>query len=148
MFDWINRIFKKEKEKPISGFAKKYSEILQTSGSNSNESLEKKKPDFIASLTYRTTEEGGRKTAAMSGYRPAIKFPFSEMLTSGGQYFPDVEKVYPGDTVKAEIRILGVDYFKNQLYENLEFEFYEGPTLIGTGIILEILNPMLQNSSR
>ena len=47
-------------------------------------------PSFIAILKYRTAEEGGRKTFANSGYRPAIKFPFSEMLTTGIQNFINV----------------------------------------------------------
>ena len=103
------------------------------------------KSDFIALLKYKKTEEGGRKSYALSGYRPAIKFPFSEMQTSGIQTFIDKEKVFPGDTVKAEIKILSEEYFKYQLCENLEFDFREGPNIIGTGKIISILNPKLKS---
>ena len=99
--------------------------------------------DFTAILKYRTTDEGGRGTAAYSGYRPAIKFPFAEMMTSGQQKFMDKELVYPGETVLAEITIIPTDYFKGQLYEGLEFEFKEGPRLIGNGTITKILNASL-----
>jgi translation elongation factor EF-Tu-like GTPase len=51
--------------------------------------METKQADFIATLTYRTTEQGGRKTAAVSGYRPQVKFDFAEMQTSGQQTFID-----------------------------------------------------------
>lgn len=103
------------------------------------------KSDFIAELKYKQTEDGGRKSYALSGYRPAIKFPFSEMQTSGMQTFIDKEKVFPGDTVKAEIKILSEEYFKYQLCENLEFDFREGPNIIGTGKIISILNPKLKS---
>ncbi len=100
--------------------------------------------DFIAFLTYRTTDEGGRNTPAASGYRPAIKFPFIEMQTSGQQKFIDKDLVYPGETVQAEIKIISTDYFKEHLYDGLEFEFREGARVIGTGRITKILNKSLQ----
>ena len=105
-------------------------------------------PDFLALLKYKTSEESGRKNYAVSGYRPTIKFPFDNMQTSAIQNFIEVDRVYPGETVKAEIKILGVDYFKGQLYENLEFDFREGPNIIGTGKILKIINPILINANR
>ena len=99
--------------------------------------------DFIAELKYRTSAEGGRLTAAGNGYRPAVKFPFSTMLTSGRQTFLDKEIVHPGETVKASIKIISVDYFANKLEEGMIFEFSEGPRIIGTGKIISVLNPKL-----
>jgi len=99
------------------------------------------KADFIATLTYRTTEQGGRKTPVFkTGYHPQIKFPFSEMQTSGQQTFIDKDIVFPGDTVTAEIQIIAVDHFANQLAEGMNFEFREGSTVIGVGTIGEIIN--------
>jgi translation elongation factor EF-Tu-like GTPase len=106
------------------------------------------KADFIATLTYKTTEQGGRKTAAKSGYRPQIKFDFEEMQTSGQQIFIDRELVFPGDTVEAEIKIISVDFFANKLSENMEFEFREGATVIGTGRIKQINNEKLKKASK
>lgn len=100
--------------------------------------------DFIAVLTYKTEKQGGRSTPAYSGYRPGIKFPFSDMQTSGRQTFIDKSIVNPGDVVKASIKIVSTDYFKHTLEEGLEFDFREGKTIIGTGIIVEILNPVLK----
>jgi translation elongation factor EF-Tu-like GTPase len=99
-----------------------------------------KSVDFIAKLNYLTTEQGGRKTPAWSGYRPQVKFAFSEMQTSGQQKFLDKDVVYPGDRVTAEISIISVEFFKNKLSVGLDFEFKEGSRLIGTGKILEIIN--------
>ena len=96
--------------------------------------------DFIAELYYLTTEQGGRKTPVWSGYRPQVRFGFSEMQASGQQRFLDKDIVYPGDTVIAEISIISVDFFRNKLSTNLEFDFREGSRIIGTGKILEIVN--------
>jgi len=100
--------------------------------------------DFIAELKYLTPKEGGRKTPAFSGYRPAVRFEFSEMQTSGQQTFLNKQIVYPGDTVEAEIRIVSVEYFANCLAEGMTFEFREGPNIIGTGKIIKIVNDSLR----
>jgi hypothetical protein len=106
------------------------------------------KVDFIAELQYLTTEQGGRKTPASSGYRPQVKFDFTEMQTSGQQTFIDKESVYPGDKVDAKIKILSPDYFADCLTEGMNFEFREGSTLIGTGQIKYIINDKLEKASR
>ena len=100
--------------------------------------------DFIAEIYYKLPIEGGRSTPAASGYRPTIKFPFDKMYTSGAQKFIDVDKVYPGQKVKAGIKIVSTAYFAGRLYEGLEFIFTEGTTVIGTGIIIEIINSSLK----
>ena len=104
--------------------------------------------DFIADLKYLPIEEGGRKVPAVSGYRPAIKFDFAEMQTSGEQTFLNKEIVFPGDTVEAAIKIISVEYFSNCLTEGMKFDFREGPTIIGTGKITSILNLQLKQASR
>ena len=101
--------------------------------------------DFVAELEYRTSEKGGRKTPAHSGYRPQVKFDFTEMQTSGQQIFLDKEIAFPGDIVNAKIKIISVDYFANKLTEGMRFEFREGNRIIGTGIIRQILNEKLKS---
>lgn len=100
--------------------------------------------DFIAILHYLPTEKGGRSTLALSGYRPQVKFPFSDQQTSGQQHFLNKEKVHPGETVTAAIRIISVEYFAGKLFKGLTFEFLEGSRLIGTGTITEIINEQLR----
>ena len=97
-------------------------------------------PDFIAELKYLTTEEGGRRTPANSGYRPHVKFPFSKMLTSGQQTFIGKDSVKPGETINAEIMIMSPQFFENMLEIGMEFEVGEGPHLVATGKLIEILN--------
>jgi len=103
-----------------------------------------RKPDFVARLTYRSAEQSGRKHPAISGYRPIIKFEFSEKYTSGQQKFIDKEVVNPGETVLAEITITSPQFFGRCLAEGMTFIFCESPkNIIGTGIIIEILNQSL-----
>ena len=115
---------------------------------NNKFELDNSKADFIATLTYKTTEQGGRKTATKNGYSPQVKFDFDEMQTSGQQTFIDRELVFPGDTVDAEIKILSVDHFANRLTEKMQFELREGATIIGTGLIKQIINNKLKKASR
>ena len=62
-----------------------------------------------------TTEQGGRKTPAFYSYRPQVKFDFTELQKSEQKTFIDKEIVYPGDKVKAKIKILSPDYFEDSL---------------------------------
>jgi translation elongation factor EF-Tu-like GTPase len=97
-------------------------------------------PDFIATLQYRNSEEGGRRTATISGYRPTVKFSFDEMLTGSIQTFIGKELVHPGESIEAEIVIIATTYFKGRLSEGMNFIFTEGQIIIGTGVIKKILN--------
>lgn len=104
--------------------------------------------DFIAELTYLSTQEGGRKSPVTSGYRSQIKFDFDDMRTSGQQTFIDKELVNPGEEVAAKVKILAVDHFANSLTEGMMFEFWEAAHLIGTGEIKYIVNSKLEKQCR
>ena len=71
--------------------------------------------DFIAILKYKNTADGGRNAPALSGYRPQVKFHFTEMQTSGSQVFIDRDIVYPGETVRAYIKMGSPHLFKHLL---------------------------------
>lgn len=100
--------------------------------------------DFVAELHYKTTEEGGRKTPAHSGYRPQVKFSFEEISTSSAQTFIDKDVVYPGETIEVAIKMASPQFFEYKLDIGTSFEIAEGTTVLGTGIITEILNSKLQ----
>ncbi len=108
--------------------------------------VEKGEPDFTAKITYVATNEGGRENCAWSGYRPHVKFEGEKVMTSGEQIFIDKEKVFPGETVTAEIRILSKDVFKNYLFAGQHFEVGEGSRVVGHGEILEVVNPDLKQA--
>ena len=107
-----------------------------------------KQVDFIAELEFSSTEQGGRKGYASSGYRPHIEFKnYPEYLTSGNLTYIGKEKVEPGEKIKAEIAILGTEYFAKRLYGNMEFKFCEGSRTIGFGKIIDIINTDLKCES-
>ncbi|NQY31300.1 MAG: hypothetical protein HRT69_17770 [Flavobacteriaceae bacterium] len=100
--------------------------------------------DFIAELKYKTTEKGGRRTPANSGYRPQLKFEFTEMQTSGHQFFIGTDTVKPGETVLTQIMMNSTYFYENKLEVGTEFEFREGARIIGFGKITKILNKVLE----
>ncbi len=69
------------------------------------------------------------------------------MQTSGSQTFIDRDIVYPGETVRAYIKIGSPHIFEHLLYEGMEYEFREGRHIIGTGIIITILNLILKKEA-
>ena len=102
-------------------------------------------PDFIATVTYLPTEEGGRKNPVYSGYRPLVKFEIGELYTSGQQVFIGTNSVKPGEAVEAEITILSKEAFQNCLYVGMKFNFMETPKqTLGTGVITKVINNELQ----
>lgn len=108
----------------------------------------RKKPDFVAILNYVTTEQGGRKTATHSKYRPLIEFTGLLPLTSGEQTFLDRQIVNPGETVNAEITIVSVDDFKNKLFVGQNFIVCEMPGhTLATGEIVKIVNADLDRNN-
>ncbi len=110
--------------------------------------VNKGNPDFVAKLTFLRTEDGGRKGYAASGYRPHVKFDGREKMTSGEQLFVDKDKVFPGESVTAEIRIISPNFFENYLFVGQQFEIGEGFKVVGYGEILEIHNLNLRQASR
>lgn len=110
-------------------------------------SFETQKPDFIAELKFKTTEEGGHHTSANSGYRPTLKFAFSKNITSGQQTYIGQNSVKPGETVRAEIIILSPVFFENKLEKGMQFEVRDGSQIVAIGKLIEILNIDLLKSN-
>ena len=108
--------------------------------------LKIKELDFIAELYYLKTTEGGRKNYSRSGYRPHFKIAAKKEMTSAEQIFIEKDKVFPGESINAEIRILSKDQFKNLLYNNLGFQLYEGDKIVAKGQIIEVHNEDLKRS--
>jgi translation elongation factor EF-Tu-like GTPase len=100
-------------------------------------------PDLIATLTYLTPEEGGRKTPAKSGYRPQFGIHDYSYQSSGEQVFTDRDKVSPGETIKAEITLLSPNLFEKKLSVGLAIEIKEGSKLTARGTIESIINKTL-----
>ncbi len=100
------------------------------------------KPHFLALITYLTTEQGGRKTPAASGFGAKIQFPFYGEPLSGIQNFIESDKAFPGETLNAEITLLAdTALFKGKIYAGMDFEFYEAEIMIGSGVIKKLVQP-------
>jgi hypothetical protein len=104
--------------------------------------------DFVAQLNFKKTEDGGRTHFALSGYRPQVKFYFTEMQTSGQQTYIDNKMAFPGDNINALIKLTTTEHLKGHLLEGTIFDFLEGNRLIGTGRILKLKNEELKKASR
>ena len=97
--------------------------------------------DLIAKVTYN----GIRKTTAKDGYRPHIEFENIDFKTSGSQYFINKQgEVNSNETQIAFIKIVSTDFFNKKLFDGIKFKFYEGPSYIGQGEVLEVLNKKLE----
>ena len=106
--------------------------------------VEKGPPDFIADLTYLKTEDGGRRGYAASGYRPHFQIEGRKEMTSAEQLFVDKDKVFPGESVTAEIRILCKEGFEGSLYRGMKFKLGEGNRIVAEGKITDLINENLK----
>jgi len=99
--------------------------------------------DFIGKLYFLTTEEGGRSEETEEIYRPLFKLKDGKDLTSADQRFIGKTTVKPGDTIHSEMRVIWKDPFVGALSKGTEFVLREGPQVVATGEILEVLNEQL-----
>jgi hypothetical protein len=75
--------------------------------------------------------------------RNKIFISYGEFIL-GEHNFIDVDLVFSGDTVNAEITIIDFEKFNGKLYTGLDFDFYEGEILMGKGVVTKILNKDLE----
>jgi Tfp pilus tip-associated adhesin PilY1 len=101
-------------------------------------------PDFTADIYYLQTSEGGRKSYASSGYRPHFKLDGKNQLASCEQSFIGRDKVFPGEHITAEMRIIWKEPFLEQLFSGACFQLGEGPRIVANGKIIEVHNPDLK----
>ncbi len=93
--------------------------------------------DIEAEIYFLTTEEGGRKSYALNGYRPQF-FYYGKDWDAPHEY-PDVEKVNPGDTVRAFLGFLSPQEHVNKIHVGMEFLIREGSKTVGRGVVIKIL---------
>jgi translation elongation factor EF-Tu-like GTPase len=79
-------------------------------------------------------DEGGRLTAAASGYRPTIRF--GDLYTAGALDLLDRDAVEPGEECEVRIRFPNPDYVEDFLRPQQKFDITEGPKKVGEGVIL------------
>ena len=99
-----------------------------------------RRPHVRATITYLTTEEGGRQTPVFSGYQG--QFHYQGEHDTGWlavQYFSNRESVNPGDSVDCEIWFGTPEMHFHPIALGTRFHVQEGGRVVGNGIITEIL---------
>lgn len=108
-----------------------------------SDKIYKENSDFTCTITFLTSEEGGKDEEISGIYRPLFKIADHKQLTSADIQFEDQDKAFPGDTVSAKVRILWVSGYEGQLHNGQEFILREAKQTVATGVILEVLNEKL-----
>ena len=97
-----------------------------------------------ARISVKSTEEGGRKTAFLSGYRPNHVFyhekegVWTESFI-GDMVFSDTELMYPGEEREVTVRFLCYSAIEKYLNIGRKWYIYEANKLIAIGEILEFI---------
>jgi translation elongation factor EF-Tu-like GTPase len=104
-------------------------------------------PDIEAKITLLTTEQGGRRSPAISGYRPNHDFGLEGMLNDATHEYINTKVVAPGQTVMANMWFLVAQYQVGRLHPGFRFTVQEGPRIVGHGVITQVFNAELQRAA-
>src|ERR1044071_1842613 len=102
--------------------------------------------DVEAEITLFATEQGGRQSPALSGYRPAHKVR-DDYLTTGIHTYFDCDQVLPGQTVRGSITFITPEVYSHCLWVGREVDVQEGSRVVGRARITKIRNPVLEKHS-
>ena len=103
-------------------------------------------PDIEAEIRFLTTEEGGRRTAVRSDYRPDHAMGQSGILNGARHIFVTSDEVAPGETVRSQMTFIAPEYQYGRLFVGMEFTVQEGSKIVGRGRILRVLNADIKAS--
>ena len=95
-------------------------------------------PDVEAEITFLTTEEGGRKSFILSGYRPQFFYGGEDHVAI--QEFLGKERVYPGESVTVHVYLLHPELLYRSMNQGDSFSLREGMRVVAKGRITRILN--------
>lgn len=93
--------------------------------------------DVEAEVTYLPTEHGGRKGFVLSGYRPQFYFACQDY--DALHEYPDVPKVYPGETTRVFLTFLHPELLVGRLLPGKPFLIREGQRVLGYGTVTRIV---------
>ena len=94
-------------------------------------------PDIEVQITFLSTEEGGRRTPARTGYRP--QFYYDGKDWDAIHTYPDNELVHPGQSVRAFLTFLSPEYHVGKLWPGKIFQCREGQRVVANGVVLKIV---------
>ncbi|MCY2928169.1 MAG: elongation factor Tu [Planctomycetota bacterium] len=90
---------------------------------------------FEAEVYVLTAEEGGRKSALFTGYRPQFYFRTTD-VTGTIKLLGGAEMCMPGDNITMEVELLNTAI---AMEEQLRFAIREGGRTVGAGVVTKIL---------
>ncbi len=104
-------------------------------------------PDIEAEISFLATELGGRRSPAVSGYRPNHDFGLEGVLNDAAHEYVGCDSVSPGQSAKANIWFLAPQYQEGRLYPGFKFTVQEGSRIVGHGVVTQVINTVLRNDT-
>lgn len=95
-----------------------------------------------ARLRLLTTEEGGRRTAIMSGYRSCWGFPADvhDEMHDGPLLIDDQDQIEPGNEAVVSLHPLFPELWPKVL-PGMRLGMFEGSRQVGEATVIEIIDP-------
>ena len=101
------------------------------------------KSDILAEIQFKTTEDDGRNDPIYQGYFPNHGGFHSDHLKGAKHYYEDRDTVFLGDTVVAKLTFIDTEDILKSISINDIFTVQEASHIVGSGKVLEVLNPIL-----
>ena len=89
---------------------------------------------FECEVSIRSTDEGGRHTPFVPGYRPQFYFRTTD-VTGSCELPAGVEMVMPGDNVKMVVTLIA----PIAMEQGLRFAIREGGRTVGAGVVAKVI---------
>lgn len=102
-----------------------------------------RQPDVDALVSFLPTEQGGRHTGAISGYRPC-HLVLPDYLTSGHHEYKGKAVVMPGESAETQIWFHSPEHYPHSIAEGDDIRIQEGSRIVGYAKILRIYNALLE----
>ncbi len=102
--------------------------------------------DIEGTLQLLATQQGGRQTPALSGYRPQHKL-HDNYHASGQHTYLGTGQVAPGETANVAVTFATPDVYPHSLWVGREIDVLEGPRVVGKLTVTHILKPILRGNA-
>ena len=100
-------------------------------------------PDAEVILSLIPTESGGKTRSILSGYRPVYCVK-PDYWTSTHHELIGVTELLPGQQCNANVWFVSPEYYPHALWVGQELNVAEGSKKVGTAIITNVFNVLLQ----
>lgn len=94
-----------------------------------------------AKIRLLPTSESDRTAPIRGSYRPNHNFfgPDNHVMTIGCIELPDGKELHPGESTELQVTFLNWSGLDGQIYPGREWRIQEGPKLVATGTVIEVL---------